>query len=284
MSFLQQFQQQGYVIIDNAFDSKDIKAVQDALRKLVIILNKHEGTPVKIDDTVSTDAAMLALREKNPQYLVHLLRTLSRTPEFFRLNLQPNIMQSIKTLLNMSADIPLYATNNGILLSAPYADDDKHPSNIHLPWHSDLFHNIPKSQCIQIWAPILHDASDEIGAIVVCPGSQNEAPNIQKFDPDADLFFHRYTISDANASRFSQVPLTIKLGQCVIFNSNIIHRSGYNRSNKIRCTMVGVFHNPDNQHFAPVSVNYNFLKQTPEEYYYELTQDPKALPYVNKTQ
>ena len=43
----------------------------------------------------------------------------------------------------------------------------------------------------------------------------------------------------------------MKLGQLLIFNSKLIHRSGNNQSNQIRYSLVGINHNISNENFIP---------------------------------
>ncbi len=67
-----------------------------------------------------------------------------------------------------------------------------------------------------------------------------------------------------------QRQVEMKVGQFMIFNSRLFHRSGSNTSNHIRYSFIGMYHNTDNENFVPPEINYKFRGKNSIEYYHEI--------------
>lgn len=278
------FHADGYVVLKNAFDSNELQSLQQTVEiivndRLKNALRKHGQLP-EIKSGSEIDRNILALYALDPQYIVYIQRTLCRTSAFFRLSATPKVIEVLKYLLDLPSDCPPYVTNNGVLFTVPCSVKDEHSSNN--TRDNDFFHTIPNSRFVQIWAPLLHDATKEIGTLMVYPGSHKKSVE-QHFASDKELFFHRYTISKKEvAACFKQRSIEVALGDVLIFSGTIIHCSGDNLSDKVRITMVSAFHDPTTSDFMPLSVCYQYTGITPEGYYYELTKDPRAIPLINE--
>ena len=61
--------------------------------------------------------------------------------------------------------------------------------------------------------------------------------------------------------------MELKLGQLLIFNSKLVHRSGDNDSKKVRYSLVGINHNIDNEFFSPPRFIEVEQKEKFEKYY-----------------
>ena len=63
--------------------------------------------------------------------------------------------------------------------------------------------------------------------------------------------------------------MELKVGQLLIFNSKLIHRSGNNVSNQVRYSLVGINHTLDNEFFVPPRFTEIEKKEKFAEYYEE---------------
>lgn len=70
--------------------------------------------------------------------------------------------------------------------------------------------------------------------------------------------------------------IEVKLGQALIFDYRLAHRSGENTSDHVRCTMLGLMHNVSNPDFLPVSTHYAYHGLTPEAYFAEIFDSEDA--------
>ena len=65
--------------------------------------------------------------------------------------------------------------------------------------------------------------------------------------------------------------VSLKPGQAIFFSGRILHRSGNNTSKLTRFSMVGLYHDIDDQYFIPPSAKYSYRKETPKQYYDSLS-------------
>ena len=119
-----------------------------------------------------------------------------------------------------------------------------------------------------MWAPLVHDLTTERGTLMICPKSHNI---LVKQEVSLDVpYNHRFTVNKSDLEKFSPISVEVKLGQVLFFDGGLIHRSGYNASNLMRYSMIGLFHDVFNENFLPVATHYKYMKRTPYEHYYQL--------------
>ncbi|MFI4954737.1 MAG: phytanoyl-CoA dioxygenase family protein [Gammaproteobacteria bacterium] len=278
------FQEQGFAVIDDAFAKEDLFNFKVALQQIIrIFIKRAREKYSEFPDIVSgseCDQGIIALKYAAPEYLSYVQRAISRTPEYFRLISYPHIPQMLNALLG-ETESPIYFSNNGVLFTQPYSQYDKRSINIELDWHNDIFYTIPRSKFLQIWAPLIHDSTEEIGTLMVCPGSHKEGLMEHQVDIDAP-YNHRYAVPAALVEKFEKKSIELRLGQILVFDNHLLHRSGRNTSKLVRCSMVGLCHNIANSHFTPFAFEYKYSGQTPEAYHYECFGDKKILPIINE--
>lgn len=278
------FLQTGYLILDDAiskeelsgFHSVFLETINRALNRFNVVSHTPSSDLVK-----KCDLGLIALNEANPDYPLFVQACLSRSPEYYRLCSNEKIMNHVRFLLGLTETSPIYLTNNGIIFTHPNDGLNKRSSNIELEWHRDTFFTIPKSQFLHVWVPLLHDATKENGALQVCVSSQQGGIGKQLINPDAP-YDHRYAVDPDSITSYKQESLEVKLGQALLFDSCLIHRSGKNTSDQVRCTLIGLHHDISTPDFHPISVSYGYEKQTPESYFYELFGDEKSIPLLNE--
>jgi hypothetical protein len=279
------FDEHGYVVIDDAFTKDEVKAFVCTLHDIIFYyLNKYKIVLPGIDELsieVRCDNGLLALRSSNPKYPLLVQAAISRSGEYYRLSSSPVVLGQMRSLLNLSQSSPFYFTNNGIIFTNPNDEDNKQSSNINTEWHKDTFYTIPKSQFLHIWAPILHPSNKDIGTLMVCPGSHHGGVGQQRINITAQ-YDHRYYMSPDEIDSYVPCSISLELGQALIFDSRLIHKSGSNISDHVRCTLIGLYHNVLNENFQPLLVQYLYSEQTPEGYFYEIFQDKKALDLIDE--
>lgn len=273
------FDEHGYIIIDNAFSLTDLNVFKNTLKTAInLVLAKAATTYPDLNlkrSVQCVDEGIKLLRKVDPILVTYVQMTVSRTPEFFRISSNKRISRLSRILLNLPKDGLIYQISNGIIFTTPNDVENIHDSNVNLKWHKDTFYTIPRSRFIQMWAPLIHDADAEIGALQVCPGSQKEHIGQQQYNPDAN-YNHRYTMKPDTVSQFKPISVNLKLGQLMLFDGNLIHQSGKNTSDKVRTTLLGLIHDCHQEPFKPLAIEYKYLEQTPEEYFFEVFKDEKV--------
>ena len=65
----------------------------------------------------------------------------------------------------------------------------------------------------------------------------------------------------------------MKLGQLLIFDSRLFHKSGVNTSNEIRYSLVGMYHKTKHPTFYAPKQVFNYRKKSPKQYFDEVFDD-----------
>ncbi len=280
------FDENGYVVVNDAFSKEDLQAFKASLNGLIkLAIEKAERCNLNLElPTLEVgnelDQGVIALDRLNPEYVSFIQRTVSRSAEFLKFCSNVYITQLLKVLLDMPPDLPLYLTSNGVVFTNP-EKENRNRANFEIDWHLDTFFTIPKSRFIQIWAPLYHDATENIGTLMVCPGSNKIDPcqRKQKFNPDSG-YNNQYYLEPQEIKPYQPRSIELKLGQLLIFDGRTIHRSGQNISNHVRCTLLGLAHHTGKDEFVPLTALYKYHGLTPEAYFYQLYNDEQAKEHM----
>jgi ectoine hydroxylase-related dioxygenase (phytanoyl-CoA dioxygenase family) len=175
-------------------------------------------------------------------------------PEFLRIVGKPDTTANACALLGLSKGSPLYAYNARLLIQPP--GDDSHCWD----WHQEVFHAVPETRCVQTWAPLIVDATEENGAIEVLPGSHKEGIAPQAWTDDRT----GYALVDPSiVAKYKPVTLPMPVGSMLFFDSRLVHRSGKNRSTETRYAAVGVYTDVAGGFRAP-RPRFDFRGKTPQ--------------------
>jgi ectoine hydroxylase-related dioxygenase (phytanoyl-CoA dioxygenase family) len=105
------------------------------------------------------------------------------------------------------------------------------------PWHQDAYYFPiePARPVVGVWLAVT-EATLENGCLHVLPGSHREdvATHVPDRRPDANYGYMEIVDRDASAS----VPVLMRPGDLLLFDSHLMHRSTDNESNGIRAAMV----------------------------------------------
>jgi hypothetical protein len=107
-------------------------------------------------------------------------------------------------------------------------------------WHQDTVYLLGSLNAVTVWIP-LSDVSSELGSIAVIPGSHKNG--LKKFKVtsgkkiESDLpFLQRDIDLDEELSSPNEVIINARRGDLVIFKQMLLHRSVFNKSDRVRWT------------------------------------------------
>ena len=259
------FEQNGFLIID-VFSNNELKEFEKSLfyiiEKQVLKANKNNAK-IKIDKNNLISSVLSQLDKFNHDYIADISDFLMNTTESLQLLSNKKIKQTINFLLNNDKNDPLYITNGGPIVAMPNDKDYKYG------FHKDTFYTLPHSEFIQIWAPLVKNATISNGALQICLKSHTNKWHGQiAIDNVANR--HRYQVKKSEVKKYKIKNCTLKVGQVLIFSRYLAHQSGTNTSKDSRFSLVGCYHKLNNQKIRPLLPKSKFKGQTPEEYYKEL--------------
>ena len=260
----------GYIIVDDFFTNNELETFKETLRLIIQYqIRKATNNNMNTDNIVIGEEfsnGMLELEKFDHDYIADISDYLLSIPETFLLLSKPELKFIINQLLQIDLNSPLYITNTGIIVSMP--NDEDHTYG----WHKEYFTTIPDSKFFQIWSPMVDNATADLGTIMVCPGSHLATWKGQ-IRVQNNRQSKSYQITKEELEKYDKVSIELELGQLVIMSPGLIHRSGNNKSNNCRFSLVGIYHQIENNGIRPWVPTYNYKGKTNIEYYNELYDD-----------
>lgn len=183
----------------------------------------------------------------------------AQMPEFLRLAAKPETALWANALLGRPEGAPLY------LFTARCRIDRPQDQRRTYGWHQEVFYTMPGSRFVQTWAPLIRDTTVENGTIEVCPGSHREGIARASWEETEGRAL-QVTVAPDVVARYEAVAVPMRLGQMLIFDGRLFHRSGHNASTQTRYSMVGQYHGAG---FRPPRPTFDWRGQTPREYFRE---------------
>lgn len=265
------FNENGYLIVDNVFTNVDLNVVKTALQEMIFFLIKKaiKDNPDKKNDLEACigkefSQGIKVLEEINHNYILEFYDSLSvkSNPYIASLSFSSKVLEIINGLLEKPNNNPLFVTSGSSVFAMP--NDDLHTPN---KWHTDIFYSIKDSEYIQIWAPLIEDTNKELGALHIMPKSHKIPFQGQVKDTSrTDSNVHRYVGSSNLLEKYEDKILELKLGQAVFFDKHLFHRGGNNISDRVRLSLVGIYHSMENPSFKPYPLNHP-KQATSDEYF-----------------
>ena len=243
------FADKGYIVLDNFFTKIELLEFRNMLTHVIrkYLKDAKEKYPDRVIEDFEgkeLDEGVNMLEELNHQYIADIYDTIYQTSQFLRITSKKEISQNINQIIGRELDDPLYIDQSRCRIDTPF---DPHMKKC--GWHQEVFYYVPKSEFVQIWAPLIHDATVENGAVEVCVGSHNKIAKQSNVKRENEKY--PFIVDELDVLKYEKQVMEIKLGQLLIFSSKLIHRSGNNISKKVRYSLVGINHNLDNKFFSP---------------------------------
>jgi hypothetical protein len=206
---------------------------------------------------------------------------LAATPQFLRLASKCDVSEIVNELLGRDLAASLYGLNLRCRIDRPGATFRRYG------WHQEIFYTAPHARLVQIWAPLVADATPENGTLIVCPGSHARlaphrwvAPVVPGAPPkDAredslarETSGHQGEFVVDDIAGFTPQAVPVRLGDALFLHPLLLHRSGDNRTDRTRYTMIGKYHDPFAAGFRVPMPDLVWRGKTPMEHYHELME------------
>ena len=261
------YEENGFVIVKNFYPTEDL---QDFKLEVKNIINAHllkagfEEMDSSNDSILSI--GILALEEKDHEYVAAVYDTIFQSPSFFRILGNRNTESYIKHLLHIDSSHALYGFTNRCRIDPP--KDNRRTYG----WHQEVFYTIPKGSYIQTWAPLIFDTTFENGTIEVAVGSHNEKIANQTWN-ESEGKATQILVDDNIVNKYEQRVVEMKVGEILFFSGFLAHRSGNNVSQQVRYSLVGMYHDVKHKPFFTPKLGFEFRKSSPKEYFDEVFKE-----------
>ena len=247
---IQSYKKNGYIILDDFFNQKELTDFKDAVIKIIhlslVKASKDQHAKINPNDLVGKELHewIAALEEVYHKFISDIYDTISSIPQFLRITSKVEISEYINQLTGRDLGSPTFIDQSKCRIDQPLD-----PYKRKVPWPQEMVYYVPGSDFVQTWAPLIVDASVSNGTIEICPCSHDEIAKQSYHEGEGDDY--RYIVDDDIIKKYNPISIEMKLGQLLIFNSTLIHRSGNNQSNQTRYSLVGINHNISHENFIP---------------------------------
>ena len=252
------YKKNGYAVIPRLICQSKIENLRFVVFQtyLKLVSNRQSFSSVEPWNTPDFDECLINLRNNFPERFSALYDTVQTNNYLIKTVLDDKI-------LNASANF-LETERHSISTSGHYLrmDVPKDMRNA-LQWHQDrAFYEQNKDGNNGLVATIaLQDITENNGALVVCPGSQN-AGFIEPVKTDKSHYTtsQQLVVSQKEVEKYEEHSVNLGAGDVLFLNMNLFHKSGYNRSSGIRFSALARFHNAATDDFVPFGVDYYYNK------------------------
>ena len=230
------FNDHGFIIVKNLIERKKINLVKESID---LNLQKYLKKS-KIKKSKDIHHSLLDLRKKNRKNFSYLFDSLQTMNFNYDIMTSENVQKIVSKLLYVKTNL-ITLTDVALRLDPPI---DK--SNT-LGWHQDSSYfrqNNSGKNGIVLWTPI-NKLTAKHGFLEFLDKSHRLGPlNIKKQKTKKKFSSSKRDIDEKQITNFNKIiTYDLQLGDVLLMNLDIVHRSGNNVSSQFRFSLLGRFHN-----------------------------------------
>ena len=234
---MQEFLENGILVLRSFYDvERDLRPIQRAIHSVIgLVISRHQlpinQAPFSADNFDVGYQELIALDRR---YGGEVYDAVKQIPAFMRLVTDVRHEDLLRQL--RSTDLPgLAAAGYGIRI------DNPHDERYRAQWHQEYLGQLRSLDGIGYWIP-LHRVDKSLGAVEYCVGSHHEGLlKVRAQDSEhperAGVYGVRLDREQELISRYPHVAPETDLGDLVVLDFLVIHRSGMNNSTRARWSM-----------------------------------------------
>ncbi|PPR48337.1 MAG: hypothetical protein CFH18_00089 [Alphaproteobacteria bacterium MarineAlpha5_Bin8] len=249
---LEKFDKAGYFKI-RVLPKKITNQFYDEFAKSIRLIIEREFPNLDSNININSkewlvNKGMLFLDKKNHKFLVEIYDQIPRTNIFYNIINYEKIIKIVNCLLKRNSQNNLYINPATLRMDIPKKFEYSYG------WHRDNNSNIPNSNFIQLWCPLINDINKKIGGLNVLNGSHKYNLNTSSTKIEKNKLKKGMVVRPSLKTKvfkskdFKEEIITAKVGEIVFFNNSLMHKSGLNFSNeKIRYVLAAFYHDTTNK-------------------------------------
>lgn len=247
------FKKNGYVKI-NCIDKKKLVTLKYSFAKMIeISLKKNLNHSIKIKNKSKKinyllNEGMILLEKKDHNHLSELYDQIVKSSNYYDLISDTKITTVLNCLLERSSDENFYINSSSIRMDTPGITPYVYG------WHQDNKSNIKDSIFIQLWMPVFTDITKDLGGLHILEKSfmhdiktthtkveveKLRKKKILRASPDVKIL--------NKGLKLKEKVICCNLGQAILFNKKLMHKSGINSTKKkMRYVCASFYHDINN--------------------------------------
>lgn len=220
---LQQYKQDGYLLLKNALDTSLVADIYREARQIFATQIKRViGQSVDIDDRDAFEQAMFTFFERDFTAFSNTGKTVQHTIGLHKLGISNDILDLVK---GIGVAEPVIAVRPSMQFNSRFLSKDGN-TYWKLGAHQDWRNGQGSLDSVVVWFPLV-SASAELGALQVIRGSHLEGLRL------ADAAGYAGHIAEA-INEADYIQTEYEVGDILLFSAFLVHRSGNNVTNNIR--------------------------------------------------
>jgi len=264
------FSENGFCVVKNVFDESDMEDIFLNFYNICYFcaLNNNiqndspsiseVSYPANIKDL---DLLVMAIFKKHKGFLAEIYDTFSYSLSFMRFLGNKKVESISKELLNLDENSALYGFTNRMRIDPP--GDERRTYG----WHQEIFYNVPNSNFLQTWCPMMRSTSIDNGTIELKKGSHKEGISGQSWQ-EVEGRVTQIIIDPSVSSKYKTTKLEMNVGDVLFFDSHLFHKSGKNSTkDEVRFSLVGTWNDVSYKKFRAPIPEFKFRTLSPKEYF-----------------
>lgn len=243
---ISKYTENGFLVIPNALPIEKINELMDLIAHVIKIeadrIGMHETDKEKLLNEV-----IIKMRKDHPVSTSWIYQTVNNSNIFKKFIYNLGLEKTISQLIN-TKNIKSIGTNSPNL-RIDFPEDKKNTRS----WHQDGHYFLDNSDgfdSLVLWISLV-GANKENGTVVICPGSHEEKKIDPKFESADNLLSEQHITPQQIVDKYPKIDLNTKVGDVAVIQMDLIHRSGYNSSDKVRYTAQIRYTNLEKDDYMP---------------------------------
>lgn len=257
------FGEHGYVILRNLIPGSLLEKFRnDACSVIQAHSRKMALDPESLGEDVLGSGYPEILKRANgsSEVVSSIYDCISGLPSLYAILANEGILRIVREVLGIDIDPFIFMPRCRI--------DAPSQSRYTYNWHQETFFTIPRSDFVQLWAPVLERSSDSNGTIQLLPRSHRFGVVDQDWQ-ESESRVLQIIPTDSRIDYSTAVSLFLNPGDLILFSGQLIHRSGVNTSQRARYSLICMYHNILKHEFLAPRQVYEYKGRTSKEYYEE---------------
>jgi len=228
---LNDYQKHGYVVLRSIINKSLLKDLRNIIKKIFYKNSKYKKKNFHKD--------LFKFRDTKKEKFGYFFDTLQTLSINYQILTQSKILSTTNKLLKKSKNC-ISLTDIALRVDPP--KDDRNS----LKWHQDSSYfrqNNYGFNGVVVWLPVF-EVNKKTGTICLLEQSHKIGPQNIKRKKAKKNFSSQRNIDERLLKNFRKVePTSIKLGDAILMNMDMVHKSSNNLSKKNRISLIGRYHN-----------------------------------------
>ena len=241
------FEKNGFVklkIFNKNKTSLFLDCLADIIKKKIFEIDPKFLKNKKKDNKSIVNEGMIFLDKIDHRYLVEIYNSVPKSNFFYNITGDTKLSKIISHLISSQKSfIPLHHNSDTLRMDPPGITPFLYG------WHRDNNSNIPNSNFIQMWMPIVNNIDLKLGGLHIVEKSHKlnlettHTAEEQRRLKNGLPIRAKYGAKIKYNGKLKKKIITAKVGEVVLFSSSLLHKSGVNKTkNKMRYVINTFYH------------------------------------------